>query len=77
MKTKLPYSKGKNISFPYRAHGNKFQFGTVDENNVYERWRDINLPAERNVTACPTMTVSFAENSKKFLPKEQQLFFPL
>lgn len=37
LKTKLPYSKGKNISFPYRAHGNKFQFGTVDENNVYER----------------------------------------
>lgn len=25
---------GKKVYFPYRAHGNKFQFGTADENNV-------------------------------------------
>lgn len=31
---KLLCSKGKNISFPHGAHGYKFQFGSVDEDNV-------------------------------------------
>lgn len=34
LKIKLLDSEGKNISSPHRAHGRKFQFGAVDENNV-------------------------------------------
>lgn len=34
LKIKLLGSKGNNISSPHRAHGCKFQFGAVDENNV-------------------------------------------
>lgn len=34
LKIKLLGSEGKNISSPHRAHGRKFQFGAVDENNV-------------------------------------------
>lgn len=34
LKTNFLCITGKKVYFPYRAHGNKFQFGTADENNV-------------------------------------------